>query len=1227
MSYTSENIQTLRFPDSVRVSPGVYIGAVDSDGYWLILREGLDNGLDEFLAGRNKGVALVEDKDGSFWIYDQGAGIPQGTKSFTVNINGKQIESKMPTMQAVFSELHTSGKYRSDAYKTSVGCFTGDTVVTFLEHQDKLTIKELYTKSQIDQTPIKIWTRDIEKDEVFLSTISNVQLTKYTDELVEVTLSTGKKIQCTPNHGFYTRSLRGIRKVPAEHLKPNSLLVSYESATEIRVESAKKIAVDSPVPVFDLTVDKTHTFFVEEVLVSNSHGLGVKASNALSEFFDVFTCYKDKWYSIGFKKGILTSPVVKCQPPVFQGKALQKGTLIHLKHDKDIFKRDTSLDFNKAKSWAEITSYLNPGFSVILRDKSGNTFKYHSKEGAKEFVSKILSDLKAEAEPTFFEFKNELADVVVSFSNAEGNNIRGYTNGLYNSDGGKHVDSVSTALYNACKLYAKSRQVLSAYDFKEGLVGIVNMHLHKAEFSSQDKLKLTDSRAGADFQAALEKAATDFFKKNKSLAMRLCEKASKLSELRNQFKASKKMITAINSAKKRGMPAKYAPYDSKSKLEDRELLIVEGESAGGSLREVRAPYQAMLPLKGKCVNVLRCAEQRALESDEIINILSAVGYDPKSENPAAKLQVNRVICLADHDDDGCFKVSQKVILCNGTTKTFKELSDQWEKDHKPIWVWSLDSDGNIHPAKAFDPSIRCYRTKEVHVHLDSGDEIICTMKHPFAMNYCSSNNAYFDDHGIKYLYAKDLKPGDSIMSAYFADYPLNGNKDNKNLYKHVLSDKPFENGRKYYPLHKIVAKEAYPEEYEVYSSKNSVNKNSMAIHHKDHDRMNNTPENLEIITAYSHTKDHHSFNKNGYNGSKLQKQKLKAYHQSSKYINEELPKRRQRRVEYNKSEKNRQSTAALNQREDVKLLQIAGKYARAAMKLKACGLKANKENFSKVFCSAGFKLDAFNTKFIIDNFELISDRIKITSNKPLALQNLSSYIVNDPSCINACMTLIRQLIREDRFSKEEYDLAVKSDNSGILCKYNLLSSFIKSEYNTTVLDYAKSTFKNHKVVKVEIKELDEPEPFYCLTVPKYGNFLLADKNGNGICSSNCHINTLLLTIFYKFLPQMFDKGMIYVADMPEFYAEYKNTVVVGQTLSEVKQKLADLGAPKSTPTPHIKGWGEISQNLLKSLVVDKNTRKLIRIKPITDNDRVTFVRVMNEDVAFRRQMLGLSDSV
>lgn len=688
--YSSSDIQTLRFPDSLRMNPGVYIGAVDSDGYWLVVRECLDNGLDEFLAGRNTGVALVEADDGSYYVYDQGFGIPQGTKTFEINVNGQTITSKMPVMQAVFSELHTSGKYRSDAYKTSVGCFVGETNIKLLDGTE-LTFEELYNRWQKDQSPIPVYTWDVEKDQAAFSNISYVQLTKYTDELVDVTLDSGKTIRCTPNHPFYVRTIRGIKKVHAEKLTPDMSLVSmrvdtddsgYMSSHDLtrngfskeralhteesyeqsracchpnwlrgveaikrangcktieevksfvdnynhRIVSVKRVKLDKPVPVYDLTVDGTHTYFVDEALVSNSHGMGVKATNALSEFFTATTCYKGRWYTIGFERGVLTQPLKQTTAPKFQGKTLKKGTLIHLKHDNKIFKNDKRLDFERAKSWAEITTYLNPGFTVVIKDKDGNTFKYKSQEGAKEFVQKILTDLKAQAEPEVFEFKNELADVVVSFSSAEGCNVRGYTNGLFNSDGGKHVDSVVNALFSACKPFAKAKQTLSLYDFKEGLVGIVNMHLHKAEFSSQDKLKLTDNRAGAEFQSVLEKHASAFFKKNKVLAQKLCERASKLSELRNQFKASKKMITALNAAKKKGMPAKYAPFDSRSKLEDRELLIVEGDSAAGGLREVRYSYQSLMPLRGKIANCFH-QDTEILLADNSVKKIADINSD------------------------------------------------------------------------------------------------------------------------------------------------------------------------------------------------------------------------------------------------------------------------------------------------------------------------------------------------------------------------------------------------------------------------------------------------------------------------------------------------------------------------------------------------------------------------------------------------------------------------
>ena len=159
--YDSSSIDTLRFPDNIRKSPAMYLGSTDEHGRWLIARELLDNGLDEALAARNNAVALIECKDGTYWVLDNGHGIPQGVKTFDVNVNGKVIKNKMPTMQAIFSELHTSGKFRGEAYKTSVGCFTGDTKI-IVGGNKVTTFEELYNNWQ----PISTVTYDIKSDEL-----------------------------------------------------------------------------------------------------------------------------------------------------------------------------------------------------------------------------------------------------------------------------------------------------------------------------------------------------------------------------------------------------------------------------------------------------------------------------------------------------------------------------------------------------------------------------------------------------------------------------------------------------------------------------------------------------------------------------------------------------------------------------------------------------------------------------------------------------------------------------------------------------------------------------------------------------------------------------------------------------------------------------------------------------------------------------------------------------
>jgi DNA gyrase/topoisomerase IV subunit B len=288
----------------------MYLGGVDASGVWLCSRELLDNGLDEHLAGRNDSVHLHVDSDGSYWVTDNGNGVPQGVKKFTTTVNGKEVANSMPTMQAVFGEMHTSGKYRSDAYAVSVG----------------------------------------------------------------------------------------------------------------------------------------------------THGVGAKGTNATAEYFEVFTNYKGRWYTVGFKKGMLTTPVsdIKLPPKLWDGKRATSGTMIHFKPDTTIFTAK-SFPASMAVEWAEIMSYLNPGFSITISSSKGKK-TFLSKKGPTEYVETRMTKLKAEGERVMFDHRSDLADVVVAFSNYDGCDVRGFTNGLNNGQGGKHVDSVTGALYAGLNPSSKRRR-------------------------------------------------------------------------------------------------------------------------------------------------------------------------------------------------------------------------------------------------------------------------------------------------------------------------------------------------------------------------------------------------------------------------------------------------------------------------------------------------------------------------------------------------------------------------------------------------------------------------------------------------------------------------------------------------------------------------------------------------------------------------------------------------
>lgn len=526
VDYGSEHIDLRAGLAGIRTNASMYLGSVDAFGLFKAVCELLDNAADEFHAGRNKVARLHIDTDGSYWVLDQGLGVPQGIKETKVHVNGKNIINKIPTMQAIFGELHTSGKYRSEAYKVSVG----------------------------------------------------------------------------------------------------------------------------------------------------THGIGSKGTNATSEFFDVVTFFKGSWYSVGFQKGELVSPVAKLKkaPVGPDGVALTKGTCIHFKPDPKIFSVK-SFPPSMAVEWAEIMAYLNPGFGIVLSSAKGKK-SFHSKRGPVEYVDMRIERLKCERlTPIMFEYTSDLADVAVAFTNAPGVELRGFTNGLSNKDGGTHVTSAVGALYdglcNALTAAGKDKLVYTmtkakkgeksakkpvfrSDDLKEGFVGLINAKLHKADFSSQDKGKLTDARMGKEYKDLATAAAAEFFTKNLKLAITLAERAGQMARLKFDFSKSKALVASLSAIKKKGMSIKYQPPNKSTKIEDREIFLVEGDSAGGSCKEARLPYQGVMPCRGKILNALKAKGDKALESEDVVNILAAIGFDPKASDPYEKLLAGKLIFLADPDPDG-----------------------------------------------------------------------------------------------------------------------------------------------------------------------------------------------------------------------------------------------------------------------------------------------------------------------------------------------------------------------------------------------------------------------------------------------------------------------------------------------------------------------------------------------------------------------------------------------
>lgn len=941
-----------------------------------------------------------------------------------------------------------------------------------------------------------------------------------------------------------------------------------------------------------------------------SHGVGGKAVTALSLEYEIFTCRSNKWYGMSFAKGKITEGVAASSSPVLpNGKKPKQGTVIHYTPDPEIFGKH-KLPLSDLLSWAEITCYMNPGFrAVLINMDTKETKEFYSKEGPIELVRQKATKLKAELED-IFTFSSPLVEIAVAFSDAEGSHLSGYTNGLHNGHGGSHVETLGQALKETIAEWSKAKDAFTPALLLEGAIGLVNIKIPSPKFSSQTKEYLADPR-GENFYEDLVTALQKFWKSHKDLARTIIDRANQLKELQASVRASKQLIMKLKPKRgKTGLPTKLMS-SIRCKPEDRELFIVEGESAAGNARFARdQQYQEVLPLKGKIVNLMK---REGLESEEIINILKSIGYNPQEKDPLDSLRVGRILLMADADADGPLKGDTKVLLLDGTRPTIKELAERWEKDPKPFWVYARDSKKKLVPTQALMPRVTKKVTKLVRITLDNGHVLKCSLDHKWLVNKTSEDDRAIYYENNPYVAAKALRIGDSLNSQYFADTNADGNSvlSGRKAYKSLQ----LKNGS-YFPVHRWVMKSLYPKEYAKYKSLNRGTQGGMIhIHHVDHSSLNNSPENLRFIRKERHYGIHGREWTDHFNGSEKHLQSLKKFFRSKRgKAHKELASKIMTR--YNKSQEHRETVALMNSDETQTYLQVLGRTARFYLGLKALGVKVCKQNWHLYLGSAGgvpiwsaFSLDE-TKKHIKRKGLTLEDAYALTPNvkHTYPTQAYSKFLSV------ARMTLEKYgKISSRSYAKVRAERGVRGDP-----KWETM----QSRLGVTSKELAASVRKelNHKVIKVEIVDVEET-PVYCLTVPEYGNFMVDDGHGNGVCSANCHINTLLLTLFASLLPGIFSREMIYVVDAPEYVVETKKGVFFGSSLEDLRKQLGVSKLPSGVK--HIKGWGEASRQELQTVGFSTETRKLIKISPPDKKQMAEFKRLMSEDPTYRKELLGV----
>lgn len=392
------------------------------------------------------------------------------------------------------------------------------------------------------------------------------------------------------------------------------------------------------------------------------HGVGASVVNALSEWLEVKVCRNGKVYFQRYERGHVVNElqvVGDCEENF-------TGTSVTFKPDTQIFE-DTVYDFETLKTRLRETAFLTKGLKIILRDNRENEEKkervFHYEGGIKEFVTYLNKGKNPLFEQVIYceGMKEDIyVEVAMQHNDSYTENTYSFVNNIITPEGGTHLEGFKRALTKTFNDYARtnkllkdSEQNLTGEDIREGLTAIISIKIPEPQFEGQTKQKLGNSEARAAVENVVSEQLRYFLEQNPQVARSICEKSILAQRARDAARKARDLTRSRKTALDgNGLPGKLADCSDKNPA-NCEIFIVEGDSAGGSAKTARSrATQAILPLRGKILNVEKARLDRILGNAEIKAMITAFGTGIHDDFDLEKLRYDKIIIMTDADVDG-----------------------------------------------------------------------------------------------------------------------------------------------------------------------------------------------------------------------------------------------------------------------------------------------------------------------------------------------------------------------------------------------------------------------------------------------------------------------------------------------------------------------------------------------------------------------------------------------